>query len=341
MATSTYTLFTPILAIGSGSGTLTVADTNDGFFEVPDSVAGGQSAQIDGLPVTIKSISAALGPQLVVALVDGISVNLSLTPVQIVVEDGLLDDVYILYPGLPPGAEVISISLPLLFPDLVGLPVCLTTDTRVMTEHGLISAADLRPGDRVMTQDHGLQPIRWIGTQPLEFRDQPLMQKFRPIQFEPNALGEGMPATRLTVSPQHAMLLRSPHAMLLFGESEVLVAAKHLVNGTSIRVDHDCSEITYCHILLDMHAIILAEGAEVESLYLGDEAMRAVGAEARAEIYAIFPDLRDRAAQKMERARILLREYEARVLASRIWGHPNPAKDAAVARVSPELDMAV
>lgn len=340
MATSTYTLFTPILAIGSGSGILSVADTNDGFFEVPDSVAGGQTAQIDGLPVTIKSISAALGPQLVVALIDGISVNLSLTPIQIVVEDGLFDDVYILYPGLPPGAHVISITLPLLFPDPVGLPVCLTIDTRVMTEHGLISAADLRPGDRMMTQDHGLQPIRWIGTQSLEFRDQPLTQKFRPIQFEPNALGEGMPATRLTVSPQHAMLLRSPHAMLLFGESEVLVAAKHLVNGTSIRVDHDCSEIIYCHILLDMHAIILAEGAEVESLYLGDGAMRSVGAEARAEIYAIFPDLRDHAAQKMQRARILLREYEARVLASRIWGRPKPAKDAAVARVSPELDMA-
>ena len=38
-----------------------------------------------------------------------------------------------------------------------------------------------------------------------------------------------------------------------------LVAAKHLVNDETIRVDVECPEITYCHILLDMHAVILAE----------------------------------------------------------------------------------
>lgn len=319
MATETYALFTPLIAIGSGVATLTVTDTNDAFFEVPDAVAGGQTALINGSPVTINSIEAALGPQLVVALVNGVEVELSLTPVRIVVETGLIDTVYIVYPGLPDGAQVISVSLPLLFPTPVGLPVCLTVDTRVRTDRGWKRAGHLRPGDRVVTSDDGLQPVRWIGRQTVIFRDRPLVQKFRPIVVDAGALGPGVPRWPLTVSPQHAILVQSVHAELLFADPEVFVAAKHLVNGNSIRVDDGCEQITYCHILLDMHAVIEAEGAPVESLFLGEMALNAVGSEARAEIFSIFPELARQSETGMMRARMLLREYEARVLINRMF----------------------
>lgn len=324
MATRSYALYTPVLAIGDGIATLSLTDTNDGTFEVPDITPGGQSALIDGVPVTINSVEAAIGPQIIVAIVDGLTVELSITPVRIVVEDGLFDDVYIVYPGLPEGAEVISVSLPLLFPNPVGLPVCLTVDTHVKTDKGWVEAGKLQPGDHVVTRGDGLQPIRWIGRQLLQFQDRPLLQKFRPIQFDAGALGEGVPRWPLTVSPQHAILLRSPFAALLFAESEVFVAAKHLVNGKTIRVDVGCQEITYCHILLDIHAVILAEGAEVESLYLGDQTMLSIGAEARAEVLALFPELAGRSGPGMERARMLLREYESRVLIDRMYGWNRP-----------------
>ncbi|RYI33667.1 MAG: Hint domain-containing protein [Acetobacteraceae bacterium] len=321
MATRSYTLYTPILALGTGVGTLTVTDTNDNFFEIPDSVPGGQSALVNGVPRTIESVAAALGPQLVVALVGGVTVNLNLTPVRIVVDGGLFPDtVYIIYPGLPEGASVISVSLPLLFPNPVALPVCLTIDTTVMSDRGRIRMGDLSPGDLIHTRDDGLQAVRWIGTQRLEFSGQPLLQKFRPIIFEPDSIEPGVPDRRLTVSPQHAILLRGPQVELLFGEDQVLVAAKHLVNGTTIRVDADCDSVTYCHLLFDMHAIISADGADVESLYLGDVAVRSVGADARAEIQALYPELRDLADSDMVRARVLLKEYEARVLVNAIWG---------------------
>lgn len=320
MATRSYTLYTPILAIGSGSGTLTVTDTNDDFFEVPDSNPGGQSALVNGTPVTISSVTAALGPQLVVALVDGVIVNLSLTPVRIVVESGLFDETYIIYPGLPVGATVISVSLPLVFPTPVGLPVCLTIDTTVLTDRGWVRTGDLLPGNTVVTRDDGLQQIRWIGRQVMDFRGQPLLQKYRPIVFEPDSLGKGVPERRLTVSPQHAMLLCGAHVELLFGEAEVLVAAKHLVNGSTIRIDEACDSVTYCHLLFDMHAIISADGADVESLYLGKVAVRSIGSEAQSEILAIYPELREIVSDTMERARMLLKEYEARVLVDRMWG---------------------
>lgn len=320
MATQSYALFTPVLATGSGIATLTLTDTNDGTFEVPDSIPGGQSALLNGTPVVINSVEAAVGPQIILANVGGLIVELSLTPVRIVVEDGLFDDVYIVYPGLPQGATVISVSLPLLFPNPVGLPVCLTVDTRVKTRDGWIRAGALQPGDLVVTRGDGLQPIRWIGRQTLQFQDSRLLEKFRPIQFDKGSLGDGVPRWPLTVSPQHAILLRSPFAGLFFGETEVFVAAKHLVNGETIRVDGACSEITYCHILLDMHAVILAEGAEVESLYLGEQTMLSIGAEARAEVMALFPELAGRSGPGMERARMLLREYESRVLIDRMYG---------------------
>lgn len=320
MATQSYALFTPVLAIGSGVATLSLTDTNDGTFEVPDSIPGGQSALINGAPVIINSVEAAIGPQIILANVGGLTVELSLTPVRIVVEDGLFDDVYIVYPGLPEGASVISVSLPLLFPNPVGLPVCLTVDTRVKTNNGWIRAGNLQPGDLVVTRGDGLQPVRWIGRQTLQFQGRPLLEKFRPIQFDAGSLGEAVPRFPLTVSPQHAILLRSPFATLLFGEPEVFVAAKHLVNGDTIRVDVACQEITYCHILLDMHAVILAEGAEVESLYLGQQTMLSIGAEANAEVMALFPELANCSSPGMERARMLLREYESRVLIDRMYG---------------------
>lgn len=328
MSSQSYALFTPVLAIGNGVGTLTLTDTNDFFFEVPDAVPGGQSALINGSPVTINAISAALGPQVVVALVNGINVELSLTPVRIIVDGVLFDTTYIVYPGLPEGAQVISVSLPLLFPDPVGLPVCLTTETRVRTDRGWVRAGRLQPGDLVMTMDHGLQPVRWIGRQHLAFRDQPLLDKFRPIRIAAGALGRHVPRWPLTVSPQHAILLQSPHAMLLFDDSEVFLAAKHLVNGTTVAVDRSCDEVTYCHILLDMHAVIEAEGAPVESLFLGPVALESVGCDARAEILALFPELASHPDTGMVRARTLLREYEARVLLDRMFDWTRPAAEA-------------
>ena len=332
MATQSYALFTPVLAIGSGVATLTVTDTNDGTFEVPDINPGGQSALINGSPVVINSVAAAVGPQIILANVGGLTVEISITPVRIVVETGLIDTVYIVYPGLPAGASVISISLPLVFPSPVGLPVCLTVDTRVKTDNGWRRAGTLEPGDLVVTREDGLQPIRWVGRQTLHFQERPLLAKFRPVQFDAGSLGDGVPRWPLTVSPQHAILLRSPFATLLFGEPEVFVAAKHLVNGGTIRVNLACQEITYCHILLDTHAVILAEGAEVESLYLGEQTLLSIGAEARAEVMALFPELAGRFSPVMDRARLLLKEYESRVLIDRMFGRRRSANLKIVAR---------
>jgi len=50
--------------------------------------------------------------------------------------------------------------------------------------------------------------------------------------------------------------------------SDVLIPAKYLVNGQSI-VQVECDEVTYYHVELSRHAVLLAEALPAES-YLDD-----------------------------------------------------------------------
>ena len=69
--------------------------------------------------------------------------------------------------------------------------------------------------------------------------------------------------------------------------------AKKLAAEKGIDVAEDLTDVTYVHFLFDDHQIVLANGAEAESLHTGIEALKSVGPAAVAEIFAIFPELQD------------------------------------------------
>ncbi len=161
---------------------------------------------------------------------------------------------------------------------------CFAKGTLIETEIGPLPIETLRAGDLVGTAGHGLQPIRWIGR-----REVPASGEFAPVVFEPGAIGN---YRRLTVSPQHRILVDDWRAALYFAEAKVLVAAKHLVNGTTIRVQ-PMPKIVYLHMIFDRHEIVFAEGVPTESLHLGDMALNSFDAAARAEVLALFPELEE------------------------------------------------
>jgi hypothetical protein len=163
------------------------------------------------------------------------------------------------------------------------LVICVARGTLIHTPAGGVPVERLSEGDLVLTLDAGPQPIRWIGSRRVEATG-----RNAPIRIRAGALGN---LRDLWVSPNHRMLLRGPRAELLFGEPEVLVAAKHLVNDGSIRVDPR-AEIEYFHFLFDAHHIVWAEACPTESLFPGTEALKAVDPEAHAEIVELFPELR-------------------------------------------------
>ncbi|MTH34205.1 hemolysin [Paracoccus limosus] len=177
----------------------------------------------------------------------------------------------------------------------MGIP-CFCRGTRILTVSGEVAVEDLRVGDLVRTRDHGLQPVRWIGGRALDRIDLAVSPKLRPIRIAAGALGDGMPANDLLVSPQHRILVRSAIAQRMFGSDEVLVAARQLLALDGIE-ELTVDAVEYFHILFDRHEIVVSNGAETESLFTGPEALKAIGPEAAEEIFALFPELRAESAQ--------------------------------------------
>lgn len=195
-------------------------------------------------------------------------------------------------------------------------PPCFTRGTMIDTPQGRVAVENLLPGDLVLTRDHGAQPLRWIGSRKLSGALLTLFGDMRPIRIRAGALGRKVPAADLVVSPQHRVLVRSRIAERMFGESEVLVAAKQLLVVDGVDIVQDMAEVEYFHLLFDSHEIVMSNGAETESLFTGPQALKALGAAARREILTLFPEL---AAPDHETvgARMLVSGRQGRKLAMR------------------------
>jgi Ca2+-binding RTX toxin-like protein len=184
--------------------------------------------------------------------------------------------------------------------------ICFTPGTRISTPFGARDIATLKVGDLVLTLDHGPQPIRWI-----QKRTVPAIDRFAPIRIKPGVVAGQ--ERDLLVSPQHRMMFEGYRAQLLFGESQILVAAKHLVDD-SLVTQETGGEVTYIHMLFDEHEVVFAEGAPTESFHPGDLSLSAVSDPAREELFSLFPELRSNVGAYGQTARRCLRGHEGQLL---------------------------
>lgn len=173
------------------------------------------------------------------------------------------------------------------------LVVCFVRGTLIETEQGMRPIEELRAGDRVVTRDNGIKEIRWIGATRLCAKTLAENPRLRPVRIRAGALGHNTPSTDLLVSPQHRIMVRSTIAQRMFGAMEVLVAAKQLCQLEGVDIAEDVTEVEYYHFLFDQHEVVNSNGAASESLFTGPQALKSVGAAAREEILALFPELRD------------------------------------------------
>ncbi|MEN8891826.1 Hint domain-containing protein [Planktotalea arctica] len=183
---------------------------------------------------------------------------------------------------------------------------CFVAGTLIETDQGRMPVEVLEAGDMILTHDQGYQPLRWIGQ-----RKVAASGKMAPIEIAANTFGEhGV----LRVSPLHRILLQDEMAELLFGESEVLVAARELVNDDSVRV-REGGDVRYVHLLFDQHQIVISNGLESESFLPGGQITNLFEEEAIAEICALFPELDPHTgAGYSQSARRILRKHEAALL---------------------------
>jgi hypothetical protein len=105
----------------------------------------------------------------------------------------------------------------------------------------------------------------------------------RPVRIAAGALGPDMPQTDLMVSPQHRVLMTGSGAEMLFGEAEVLVVARHLIDGLSV-TQPALAEVTYVHLLFDRHEIVQTAGLWSESFQPAERTLDAMEDDLRAEI---------------------------------------------------------
>lgn len=158
---------------------------------------------------------------------------------------------------------------------------CFTAGSIVSMANGQKDVAKVVAGDVVLT-DSGPQVVRWVGR-----RTVPAVGRFAPIHIAAGTLGEH---DDIELSPNHRVLIRDAQAELWFGAPEVLVAAKHLVNGRSVR-QMPRGFVTYVHLMFDKHEVITVNGCVSESYYCqGFTSTSPVNA-VQAELNALFGDL--------------------------------------------------
>ncbi|HKL65905.1 MAG TPA: choice-of-anchor L domain-containing protein [Roseovarius sp.] len=202
---------------------------------------------------------------------------------------------------------------------------CFVAGTLIDTPHGAVPVEALFPGDRVLTRDHGAQPLRWLGvsTRRAEGPD-------APVRIAAGALG---PHAALELSPNHRVMIADAAAELLFAEAEVLVRARDLAVRPGIARREDGRALRYVHLLFDRHEIVRGNGLWSESYHPGPETMTGFDSEAEAELRRLFPWLY--AGMGPVRygpaARRVLRRFEAGLLAATVTPGGGDAQGGAAA----------
>jgi hypothetical protein len=130
---------------------------------------------------------------------------------------------------------------------------CFGGGTNIATPDGIMPIERLRRGDSVVTVSGRSQPIKWIGQRRVNCRRHPVPGQVMPIRIAAHAFGENLPRRALQLSPDHAVFV-----------DDVLIPIKYLVNGTTV-AQIDVAAITYYHLELPRHDVILAEALPTES----------------------------------------------------------------------------
>ena len=118
---------------------------------------------------------------------------------------------------------------------------------------GSASDVTVRVKDLVETLDGAARPIVWLGRRSVDCRRHPNPSSVLPVRVRAHAFGRGRPCRDLFLSPDHALFLE-----------DALIPVKYLLDGERIAQVRR-HRVTYCHIELARHDVVLAEGLPAET----------------------------------------------------------------------------
>jgi hypothetical protein len=164
---------------------------------------------------------------------------------------------------------------------------------------------ELRPGDLVLTRDHGAQPVRHAIARTLR-----AVGPFAPVVIPRETLRN---ANDLVLSQHQRLLLYQRGARRLVATAEMWVRARDLVDGetVTIRKGGFCD---YVSLAFDRHEVIYAECIPAESLLVNDETRRSLPEDARRALDQRLGPVSQTPAFGTEAPAALLAQARARLL---------------------------
>ncbi|MBB5703319.1 hypothetical protein FHS76_003219 [Ochrobactrum daejeonense] len=140
---------------------------------------------------------------------------------------------------------------------------CLLKGTLVATPDGAAAIESLKPGDLIIGVSGETMPVKWVGRQSLRKGGAVWNDVMMPVRIMRHAIDGKIPHRDLYLSPNHALFIDG-----------VLIRVKDLVNGETIVRAPMEDAVDYYNIVLDRHAVVLAEGAAVETFLLRGDSYR-------------------------------------------------------------------
>ncbi len=134
--------------------------------------------------------------------------------------------------------------------------VCFAAGTLIRTPRGDVPVETLKTGDLVLTAPGEMRPVKWMGHRDVDFRRNPNASPGRPIRIAAGAFGPSRPTQDLYLSAGHSVCVD------LLGE--VFIPIGYLVNGATV-AEVEVDEISYWHVELDSHDILIANNLPAES----------------------------------------------------------------------------
>jgi hypothetical protein len=140
---------------------------------------------------------------------------------------------------------------------MTGTRACYMSGTRIRVARGEALVDTLTAGEMVVVLRDGyetLEPVKWMGVSNIDVTRHPHVEEVAPIRIRRSAIADNVPARDVFLSPEHCLIIDG-----------LCVPAKLLVNGGSIVSERHHAHVTYYHIELEQHGILLAENMPAES----------------------------------------------------------------------------
>lgn len=150
----------------------------------------------------------------------------------------------------------------------------------------------VRPGDLVVTRDHGLRPVRLVLerriTRARILRDPDLA----PIRLAPRAIGPMMPQRELLLAPDHKLLVPGFRVAGHEQNSCCLIEARDLAGCCdAAHIDSSGKQTGFYTLVFDTHEVFTANGLPVESFLPCGSALERMTSRLRNDLLELFPQL--------------------------------------------------